>query len=147
VLSGWKVVPNVANEPRDYNQPIPEPDDPRDLPVPPRVRPGAAAADPTYRNGMATVGMYLALAALVLEVLVGTPILLFISLVALCLGLIGWARLHRKQANNGRAVLICIVVSLIAVGVGLFWGTKTGDCAFVDPKKQQACIRDSAGLF
>jgi hypothetical protein len=146
IATAWKVVPDVSNEPRDYNQPIPEPDDPRDLSMPPPVtRPAANEGD--FRNGMATIGMYIGITALVLEVLVGTPILLFLSLVALGMGLIGWARLHRKQANNGRTVLLCILVSLLAVGVGIFWGSKTGDCAFVDSQKQQACIKDNAGLL
>lgn len=144
-MTGWKAVPDVSNEPRDYNQPIPEPDDPRDLSMPPRlIRPRGTKDG--YRNGMATIGMYIAGTALVLEVLVGTPILLFLSLVALGMGLIGWARLHRKQAKNGRTVLLCILLSLAAVGVGIFWGTKTGTCTFVDAQKQEACIRDKAGL-
>lgn len=145
IVTGWKVVQDVGNEPRDYNQPIPEPDDPRDLSMPPRLRP--RGTDSRFRNGMATIGMYIGGTAVVLEVLVGTPILLFLSLVALCMGLVGWARLHRKQANNGRTVLICVVMSLVAVAVGLFWGTKTGDCAYVDAQKQEACIRDNAGLL
>ena len=136
----------MSNEPRDYNQPLPEPDDPRDLPMPPRVA-GKPANQDVYRNGMATIGMYIGAAALVLEVLVGTPILLFLSLVALCMGLVGWARLHRKQANNGRTVLICIGVSLVAVAVGLFWGTRTGTCSFVDADKQVACIKEKAGVL
>ena len=153
-MTGWKVVQDVSSEPRepmsgeprDYNQPIPEPDDPRDLSMPPRLRP-PGGTDTGFRNGMATIGMYVAGTALVLEVLVGTPILLFLSLIGLGMGLVGWARLHRKQANNGRTVLICIGVSLVAVAVGLFWGTKTGDCAYVDAQKQEACIRDKAGLL
>ena len=142
-MRGW---PDVSNEPRDYHQPLPEPDDPRDLPMPPRVA-GKPANEDGFRNGMATIGMYLAATALVLEVLVGTPILLFLSLIALGMGLVGWARLHRKQANNGRTVLLCMALSLVAVAVGLFWGTKTGDCSYVDAKKQEACIRDNAGLL
>lgn len=145
-MTGWKVVPDVSNEPRNYNQPIPEPDDPRDLSIPgPLTRRPQAEGD--FRNGMATIGMYIAGTALALEVLVGTPILLFLSLVALGMGIIGWARLHRKQANNGRTVLICFVLSLAAVGVGIFWGTKTSDCTFVDAQKQEACISDKAGLL
>ena len=139
-------VPDVSNEPRDYNQPLPEPDDPRDLSLPPRLVRRQSTAD-GYRNGMATIGMYLAATALVLEVLIGTPILLFLSLIALGMGLVGWARLHRKQANNGRMVLLCIALSLVAVAVGLFWGTKTGTCSFVDADKQVACIKDKGGLL
>jgi hypothetical protein len=114
--------------------------------MPPRlIRP--RGSETGFRNGMATIGMYIAATALVAEVLVGTPILLFLSLIALGMGLIGWARLHRKQANNGRTVLLCIVLSLAAVGVGIFWGTKTGDCTFVDAKQQETCIKENAGLL
>jgi hypothetical protein len=136
----------MSDEPRNYNQPLPEPDDPRDLPMPPRLLRRQSTAD-GFRNGMATIGMYLAGTAVVLEVLVGTPILLFLSLIALGMGIVGWARLHRKQANNGRTVLLCIVLSLVAVTVGLFWGTRTGTCSFVDADKQVACIKDKAGLL
>ena len=135
----------MSNEPRDYNQPIPEPDDPRDLPTPPRRGPGAV--EPTYRNGMATVGMYIALTAVILEVLVGTFTVTFLALVALCLGLTGWARVHRKQANNGRTVAICLVLSVAAIGVSFFWSTRTGGCNYVDPQKKAVCVSQNVGLL
>jgi protein-S-isoprenylcysteine O-methyltransferase Ste14 len=139
------VVPDVADDPRDYNQPIPEPEDPRDLPVPPRLRPGAV--EHTYRNGMATVGMYIAATAVVLEVLVGTFSVTFLALISLCLGLTGWARLHRRQANNGRTVAICLVLSVAALAVSGFWSTRTGGCNYVDPQKKAACVSRNVGLL
>ena len=136
----------MSNEPRDYNQPLPEPEDPRDLPMPPRLL-RRRTDDDGFRNGMASAGVYVAGAALVLEVLIGTPILLFLSLVALGMGLVGWARVHRKQANNGRKVVICIVVAIAAVAVGGFWATRTNTCTFVDVNRQETCIKEQAGLL
>jgi hypothetical protein len=152
-VTGWKVVQDVSTEPRepmrsepgDYNQPIPEPDDPRDLSRPPGSR--AEAVEPTFRNGMATIGMYVAVTALVLEVLVGTFSVTFLALVSLCMGLTGWARLHRRQANNGRTVAICLVVSVAALAVGAFWSTRTDGCNYVDAQKKATCVSQHVGLF
>jgi hypothetical protein len=136
----------MSSQPRDYNQPLPEPDDPRDLPMPPRLRPRPTETT-GFRNGMATIGMYIAATALVLEVLVGTFTVTFLALVALCMGLTGWARLHRKQANNGRTVAICLVLSVAALAMGAFWSTRTGGCNYVDAHKKATCISKNVGVL
>ena len=136
----------MSNPPRDYNQPIPERDDPRDLSLPPRLLRPRTRED-GFRNGMATIGMYVAVTAFLLVVAKGTYATTFLALVSLCMGLVGWARLHRKQANNGRTVAICLVVSLAALVVGGFWSTRTDGCNFVDAKKKAVCIDQHVGLF
>jgi hypothetical protein len=136
----------VSNEPRDYNQPIPEPDDPRELPTP-RTRLSRPKDDSGFRNGMATIGMYIGAVALILEVLVGTFSITLIALVALGMGLIGWARVHRKQANNGRTVAICLVLSVAALAMSAFWSTRTDGCNYVDAQKKATCIAQNVGLL
>ena len=127
---------------------VPEPEDPRDISEP-RVDPREANRryGKKIRNTLGQIGFMVAGVSLVAAILDGRPLWLITGIAGFCFSLVGLARAYRGQATNKREVQLGVILGIVAIAVGVYWGNKSSMCTFVDVNQQVACVKSHVGLL
>lgn len=120
---------------------------------PPGYDPYAPAA-PAPRNGLGIAALVVGIVALALAWI---PLVGFVGLVAVVLGIIALSRVRRGLATNRGVSITGVVLGAVAVVAAIGWvvllvvavnnDTVRGvaDCASLPTAQQQACVEDALG--